>query len=129
MNLSGAPVRALLNYYGILPGEMVVVNDDFSLKQGVIRLRLGGSSGGHNGLESIINETGTSAFPRLKLGIGPMPPKIDPADFVLSEFHPEENIIMQETCKKAIAVIEDALSAGIETAVSRVPSDKSNIKN
>jgi peptidyl-tRNA hydrolase, PTH1 family len=129
MNLSGTPVRSLLNYYGILPGEIIVVSDDFSLKQGVLRLRLGGSSGGHNGLESIITETGTSAFPRLKLGIGPMPPKTDPADFVLSEFFPEENLIMQGLYKKAIRVIEEAVSAGIETAVSRVTSEKSNIKN
>jgi PTH1 family peptidyl-tRNA hydrolase len=125
MNLSGTPVQALLNYYGVLPAEIIVISDDFSLKQGVLRLRLGGSSGGHNGLESIITETGTSAFPRLKLGIGPLPPKLDPADFVLSEFTPEENIIMQETHKKAIAVIEDALTVGIETAISRVPSSGS----
>jgi peptidyl-tRNA hydrolase, PTH1 family len=121
MNISGVPVRALLDYYDILPDEMLVVNDDFSLKLGVLRLRLSGSSGGHNGLESIIAETGTSSFPRLKLGIGPVPLRTDPADFVLSEFNPEENIIMQETYKKAMTVLEEALTRGLETAVSKVP--------
>ncbi len=121
MNLSGSPIRGILDYYGIAPVEMLVVNDDFSLKLGVLRLKLAGSFGGHNGLESIIKELGTSAFPRLKLGIGPVPPRTDPADFVLSEFKPEENMIIQETYRKAAAVIEDAISLGIETAVSRVP--------
>ena len=121
MNLSGTPVRALLDYYDIRPEEMIVVSDDFSLKLGVLRLRFSGSSGGHNGLESIIVETGTSSFPRLKLGIGPVPTGTDPANFVLSESTPDENIIMQESYKKAMTLIEKALTHGLETAVSKVP--------
>ena len=121
MNNSGEAVRGLLDYFSITPEEMLVVSDDFSLELGALRMRLKGSSGGHNGLQSIINQTGTSAFARLRLGIGPMPERIDPADFVLSEFNPEQNITMQETYKKAAAVIEDALSSGIEAAVSKMP--------
>jgi PTH1 family peptidyl-tRNA hydrolase len=72
-------------------------------------------------MESIIVETGTSSFPRLKLGIGPVPTGTDPANFVLSEFTPDENIIMQESYKKAMTLIEKALTHGLETAVSKVP--------
>jgi peptidyl-tRNA hydrolase, PTH1 family len=128
MNISGVPIRSLLDYYDIAPDEMLIINDDFSLKLGVLRLRLSGSSGGHNGIESIIVETGTSLFPRLKLGIGPVPPGIDPADFVLSEFKPEENSIMQETYKKAVTLLEDALSYGVETAVSKFPGADISLK-
>ena len=124
MNNSGAAVRALLDYHGISPEEMIVVSDDFSLELGLLRFRLKGSSGGHNGLESIINETGTSSFPRLRLGIGRVPARTNPADFVLSQFAPVENAVMLETYPKAAAVIEDALSMGLEAAVSRLPGLK-----
>ena len=128
MNNSGDAVRALLDYHGISPDEMIVISDDFSLELGLLRFRLKGSSGGHNGLESIINHTGTSSFPRLRIGIGQVPPFIDPADFVLSQFMPEENAVMKETYIKAAAVIEDALSNGMETAVSKVPGLKKELK-
>ena len=127
MNNSGIAIRGILDYHGITPDEMLVVSDDFSLKLGVLRLRLKGSSGGHNGLESIINHTGTDAFPRLRLGIGPVPAGADQAEFVLSGFSPEENAVISETYIKAVTVIEDALSLGVEAAISRFPASEQKL--
>ena len=121
MNLSGGPVRAILDYNGITPEEMLVVSDDFSLELGSIRLRLKGSSGGHNGLESIIMNLGTNEFPRMRLGIGPVPGRMDPADFVLSEFGSGEKEVLNEMYGKAVIAAEDALLAGVEKAASKIP--------
>ncbi|MBQ3943186.1 MAG: aminoacyl-tRNA hydrolase, partial [Elusimicrobia bacterium] len=67
MNNSGFPVVALLKYYKILPQEMLVLYDDYSIPIGEYKFRATGSSGGHNGVNSIITQTGTNAFPRMKL--------------------------------------------------------------
>jgi len=128
MNNSGGPVRALLDYFAITPEEMLVISDDFTIDLGMLRLRLKGSSGGHNGLESIITETGITSFPRLRLGIGRVPPGVNPADFVLSEFRSEENTVMREIYGKAVDVIEAALSTGLEAAVSRIPGAAKELK-
>lgn len=119
MNNSGKAVRSLLDYFGILPEEMLVVSDDFSLELGVLRLRLKGSSGGHNGLASIITETGTSAFPRLRLGIGTVPGRLDPADYVLADFASGEREPAAEMFREASLMIESALALGLEKAVSK----------
>ncbi len=91
MNLSGLAVEALLQLYSLSPREMLVVVDDFALPLGRLRLRKTGSDGGHNGLASIIETIGTESFPRLRLGIGPAPAGIDPADFVLAPFEKSES--------------------------------------
>src|SRR3989339_993962 len=72
MNNSGQPLLEYLAYHNILPGEIIVVLDDFSLPLGKLRLRNSGSAGGHNGLSSVIAHCGTDAVARLRLGIGPV---------------------------------------------------------
>ena len=91
MNLSGLAVEALLQFYALSPADMLVVVDDFALPLGKLRLRRSGSDGGHNGLMSIIETIGTEDFPRLRLGIGPAPAGVDPADFVLAPFEKSES--------------------------------------
>jgi peptidyl-tRNA hydrolase, PTH1 family len=124
MNNSGVSVRELLSYYKILPGEMIVVSDDFSLPLGAVRLRKSGSDGGHNGLSSIIQHTGTSDFPRLRLGIGPVPPFMDPADFVLSRFDKAEKEEVARMVMEAADALETIAAHGWETAVSRIKLPK-----
>jgi peptidyl-tRNA hydrolase, PTH1 family len=121
MNNSGSAARGILDYYGYAPDEMLVVSDDFSLELGTLRLRLKGSSGGHNGLESIISETGTSSFPRLRLGIGPVPARMDPADFVLSDFSVSYMGAVNEMLQNAAEVVEQVLLLGMEKAASKIP--------
>lgn len=86
MNESGGAVRALIDYFGIGPADLLVVHDDIDLPFGRLRLQVGGGTGGHNGLRSIERSLQTREFSRLKLGVGRPPGRMDPADFVLRRF-------------------------------------------
>ncbi len=89
MNRSGFAVRDIIDLYKIENRDITVVLDDFNLDLNVLRFRLQGSSGGHNGLQSIIDIIGTESIKRLRIGIG-HPDNEDPADYVLSEFSSAE---------------------------------------
>lgn len=89
MNQSGRAVQSLMSYYKVKPENIMVICDDFDLPLGVIRLRERGSAGTHNGLKSIIQEIGMN-FPRLRVGIGPLPSTQDVSSFVLSNFTENE---------------------------------------
>jgi PTH1 family peptidyl-tRNA hydrolase len=93
-----------------------VVSDDFNLPAGTLRLRREGSDGGHKGLQSIISELGTKAFPRLRLGIGPVPEGMDPADYVLGPITDMEQTV--EMVKRAARGIERLLEEGFDKAQS-----------
>jgi len=105
MNLSGDAVSALMRREGIEPGEIAVVYDDMDLELGRIRIRRSGSSGGHNGIKSIIGRLGTEAFPRIRIGIGHGESGHGGADFVLSGFNEKE----QPVCDRVIEAAADAL--------------------
>ena len=123
MNESGQAVQPLLRHYGIAPDRLLVVYDDLDLPLGKIRLRARGSSGGHKGLDSIIRQTGTTEFPRLRLGIG-RPPFGDPIDYVLEDWRPVERQIMDETMDRACEAIDCFLQAGIVAAMNRYNGDE-----
>jgi len=101
MNLSGRAVGDLADRLHIPLERVLVVSDDFQLPFGMLRLRRKGSDGGHNGLKSIIHTLGASDFPRLRIGIGPSPAGIDPADFVLSDFTRPDFDRLQEILGRA----------------------------
>lgn len=105
MNISGEPISNFVKKYKIKTQNMLVVYDDFSLPLGKIRFREKGSSGGHKGIQSIIDYTGTSVFPRLKLGIGPVPENKDPKDFVLEEFDKSELGIVEKMTEEGLIYI------------------------
>ncbi len=108
MNLSGRSVLQLSAYFNIPPQRIIVMFDDISLEPGRLRVRADGSAGGHNGIKSIIQEVGSQAFPRVKIGVGSKPnPEFDLADWVLSTFSAQE--------EKALAV---ALSNAADAALS-----------
>jgi PTH1 family peptidyl-tRNA hydrolase len=104
MNLCGQALSKLRVDVDFLPGEVLVVTDDVWLPLGRLRLRTGGSDGGHNGLKSVAETLGTQQYPRLRLGVGPVPERVDWADFVLRPFGSEEG-------SKAATMLEDAVSA------------------
>ncbi|MBP5342559.1 aminoacyl-tRNA hydrolase [bacterium] len=85
MNLSGDSVRKVVNFYKIDPSDILVICDDFNIPFLKLRLRMKGSSGGHNGLKSIIQNIGSEDFPRLRIGLGE-PDENDIVDYVLSKF-------------------------------------------
>lgn len=118
MNESGRAVGPLAHFYQVPPERLLVVYDDLDLPPGTIRLRPEGSSGGHRGMRSVIEHLGTQNFPRLRIGIGRPPGQMDPADYVLQDFTPEEETAIEEAIERAIAAIQTWLTEGLEKAMS-----------
>jgi PTH1 family peptidyl-tRNA hydrolase len=103
MNLSGQSVRALADYFGLAPQNLLVIHDDIDLPFGRLRLQVGGGSGGNNGIRSIEAALGTKEFSRLKFGVGRPPGQMDPADFVLRPFtkteRPEVDLMIEDAAE------------------------------
>ena len=118
MNSSVESIRAAADYYKVPPEDILVVYDDISLAPGQLRIRAKGSAGGHNGIKSIIAHLGTQEFPRVKVGIGEKPPRMDLADYVLGHFSSGEKKIMEEAAKEAADAICEIVNVGIEQAMN-----------
>jgi PTH1 family peptidyl-tRNA hydrolase len=114
MNLSGRAIQALARDHSFTPNDLLVVCDDFVLPLGRLRLRRKGSDGGHKGLASIIEVLGTEDFPRLRLGVGPVPGGVDPADFVLSRFLREEQASKDRMLERGADCIETLTRTSFE---------------
>ena len=123
MNLSGGPVRALVDFYRVDPAaRLLVIHDDLDLPAHVLRLKRGGGEGGHNGLRSIGRALGTRDYARLRVGIGPPPGRQDPADFVLSDFPARERGELGVTLEQAADAVEEVVGLGFEAAQQRLHS-------
>ncbi|MBW2618009.1 MAG: aminoacyl-tRNA hydrolase [Deltaproteobacteria bacterium] len=119
MNLSGACVAELLRYWRLTPQDLIVAHDDLDLETGRLRLVAEGGSGGHKGVASIADRLGAPAFIRLKLGIGrPPDPRMDPADFVLSRFGPQEAEEVEAALDRGVLALKTLLTENIEKAQS-----------
>ena len=119
VNRSGVAVADLLRRHRVKIGDLLVIADDLDLPLGRLRLRGGGSHGGHNGLRSIIEALGRDDFPRLRVGIGRPPAGVDPAEFVLTPFHEDEDAVMQGALDRAADAVETVLREGLPTAMNR----------
>lgn len=117
MNESGRAVAPLARFYQVPPERLMVVYDDLDLPPGNLRIRPDGGSGGHRGMRSVIEHLGTQSFPRLRIGIGRPPGQMDPADYVLQNFTPDEEPVIEETIERAIAAIQTWLTEGLEKAM------------
>lgn len=124
MNLSGAPISHIARYYKIKPEEIFVFYDDFSIPLGEYRIRLSGSDGGHNGISSIIGHLHTESFPRMKLGIGPLPKFIKTPDYVLSKFSKDDHENILSIQGKAIDLFDEINTSGLNKAVSKLSGKK-----
>lgn len=124
MNLSGESVRAAADYYKIEPDHIIILYDDISLDVGQLRIRTKGSAGGHNGIKNIIAQLGTQEFPRIKIGVGNKPPRIDLVDYVLGRFSKEERAVMEEAFKEAAKAAQVMISEGAEAAMNRFNAHK-----
>ena len=124
MNLSGESIREAVDYYKIDPEDIIVIYDDISLEPGQLRIRLKGSAGGHNGIKNIIAHLGTQEFPRIKVGVGAKPPKMDLADYVLSRFGAEEQKIMDEAFGEAAEAAVMMMTTGEERAMNHYNAKK-----
>lgn len=124
MNLSGRSVQAALAFYQLEPRDLLVVLDDVALPCGKIRLRAGGSSGGHNGLKDIERALGTSQHPRLRIGVDPPPPRVPQRDYVLGKFSPEQRKLIDPAIARACDAMRTWMDRGIETAMSQFNADE-----
>ncbi|MCX5784791.1 MAG: aminoacyl-tRNA hydrolase [Elusimicrobia bacterium] len=119
MNASGEAAQSLAGFYKIPPEETLTVSDDISLPFGRLRVRAGGSFGGHRGISSLITALGTQEFPRLRLGIGPRPARMDAKDFVLGKFSKEEAVLLPAFLGRALEALEAIMDLGTESAMNR----------
>ena len=120
MNLSGEAVGEAARFYKLDPGHVLVISDDVDLPLGKLRIRTGGSAGGHNGLKSIIQHLGTDQFPRLRVGVGEKPhPDYDMADWVLGKFTGEDKKTITAAVKRAADAIECILAEGIDRGMGK----------
>lgn len=118
MNLSGRSVQPLARFYKTPPDRTLVVYDDLDLPFGVLRLREKGGAGGHNGMRSIIERMGSGDFPRLRVGIGRPPGRMDPAAFVLRDFDSIEQAELPGILDRAVRAIELFIVEGISAAMN-----------
>lgn len=117
MNNSGIAVKNLLEDYNLTPQEILVVYDDLDLPLGSIRLRKSGSSGGHRGVKSIIENIKTENFPRLKIGIGRPQHKSQVADYVLSPFNKDEKLLVEKVINEAGKCLLNVLKYGVDKSL------------
>jgi PTH1 family peptidyl-tRNA hydrolase len=123
MNNSGKPVASAMSLYSLDDtGRLLVIHDDIDIDFGKIRLKRGGGTGGHNGLESIAEQLGHSDFDRLRFGLGRPPGSKDPADFVLSNFSRLEKKVIEQCLQAALDVIDDYIANGIDYTMNKYNS-------
>lgn len=126
VNLSGEAVAPIARFFKIEPEDTLVIYDDLDLPLGVIRVRPSGSSGGHNGIKSIIEHLGTQAFARLRVGIGRPPGRMAPKDYVLQDFGPDEAAEMEEVYGRVLSAVESFVRCGVRVTMNRFNARPSN---
>jgi peptidyl-tRNA hydrolase, PTH1 family len=119
MNLSGESVQGLAAFYKIAPQHILVLHDDMDIPLGTLRIRSKGSAGGQNGLKDILNRLGTQEVPRVRIGIGRPPGRMNPADYVLQPFAKNEEILVVETVDRVVKSAETWIRFGIELMMTR----------
>lgn len=119
MNRSGGAVKELLEKEGLGPDRLLLIYDELALPWKSLRIRAKGSAGGHHGVESVIAELGTTAFPRVRLGIHPGHPVEDGAAFVLAPFRRAQLAELDEVLDCAADAVEVLLAEGVEKAMAK----------
>lgn len=123
MNLSGEFVKAFAAYHNVERDQILVVYDELALPLGKLRIRKTGSSGGQNGMKSIIQHFGTEEIARMRIGIGPQPEKVDASAFVLGRFSKAQEDELDAVLDRAVSAVECAAEYGIETAMNKYNPD------
>lgn len=124
MNLSGECLREVKQFYKVDSEQILVIYDDISLTPGQLRIRKKGSAGGHNGIKSIIANLGTQEFPRVKVGVGEKPPRMDLADYVLGHYQGEDKKKIEEGIKEAARAVRVLIEEGADAAMNQFNAKK-----
>ena len=117
MNLSGEAVALVVSYSNATAADLIVVQDDIDLASGRLRIRKSGSCGGHNGVRNIIERLGSSAFARVKIGVGKERGNV--IGHVLGKFDAATRQVMDKTVAKAVEAVKVALSEGCDAAMNK----------
>jgi PTH1 family peptidyl-tRNA hydrolase len=120
MNDSGRQVGELVRWYKASPDDLIVVHDELDIRFGDVRIKRGGGTAGHNGLESLVSHLGTKEFLRVRIGISRPPGRQDPADYVLADFSSTERRELPFVLDAAADAVERILELGAERAMNEV---------
>ena len=121
MNVSGGPVSALANFYGIAPDHVVAVHDEIDIPFNTVKLKIGGGEGGHNGLRDISKALATKDYLRVRVGVGRPPGRMDTADYVLRDFGTAEQKELPFLLDEAADAVELLLQEGLHGGAAEVP--------
>lgn len=119
MNQSGHSVQGLVHFYKLPVENILVAHDDLDLPFGTLRIRPGGGPGGQKGVASAIEQLGTKDFPRLRIGIGRPPGRMDPADYVLQNFSKDEASELPEILDRAEQAVLEFVRNGLDSAMNK----------
>lgn len=119
MNLSGPSVQGLIHFYKIPLTNVMVLSDDLDIPFGTIRIRAAGGYGGQRGLASVIESLGTKDFPRMRLGVGRPPGKMDPANFILQNFSRDEMKTISEILDRAADAVLEFVKNGLDMSMNK----------
>jgi PTH1 family peptidyl-tRNA hydrolase len=119
MNLSGESIRQVMDFYKLNAGQLLIIYDDLDTPTGEIRLRLKGSSGGHNGIKSIIQHVGTEEFSRIRVGIGRPPQGVKVVQYVLENFHNDELGPVQDAIERSAEAVGKALQLPFDQVMTQ----------
>lgn len=120
VNRSGPPVHRALRAIGISVDQLIVIHDDLDLAFGRVRVRKGGSSGGHRGVESVLAAVGQASFLKVKVGLGRPPPGVDPADYVLDRFSSSEHEAANDALDRAAGAVHALLTRPLNDVLQEV---------
>ncbi len=119
VNLSGAAVRSFMKYYPLRAEDVLILHDDMDIALGRIKLKKGGSSAGHGGVESVIRELGTDGFPRIRIGIAPPDNRSRGRNFVLGRFSAGEKEVMEDVLSECALAVREILLRGLQSGMNR----------
>lgn len=119
MNLSGICIKQYISYYKIEQDKLLIIYDDMDIEPGKIKIRKKGSSGGHNGLKSIIQEIGTEEFQRIRIGIGKPSEYQDKINYVIGKVQEQELVELEKGTEKAEQAITEIIKNGIDIAMNK----------
>jgi PTH1 family peptidyl-tRNA hydrolase len=128
MNLSGRAVRQAIGFYQLTPADLMVVLDDIALPCGKLRIRAGGSAGGHNGLKDIARALGTEQYPRLRIGVDAPPPRVPQVDYVLGRFSEDQRAMVERALDRTLDALTVWATEGVNPAMTKFNADDSKEK-
>jgi PTH1 family peptidyl-tRNA hydrolase len=118
MNNSGSSVSSLVRFYQVRLENLLVIYDDVDLPQGAIRIRPGGGSGGQKGMQSILDRLGSEDIPRMRIGTGRPPGRMEAADYVLQDFDAQEINLLNDTFDRGVDAVLTFIRFGLEKAMN-----------